>query len=313
MNLRERLNSIVLKKESLIEALRSNLVDFISDLQLKTYDKVFDEIIAQLDIKDGIIQDSSKNLRILNSIDKSITEIKKIYFPELVNMLNNGTQSLELLNNGYFKLLNIGTSRFNAAEKFAQNAMRSKIGIDDGKLIKNGWMNNIINDSSVLNGAKDIVLKSVISQTKFPDAIKNVKDFMVGSEEASGAYEKYLKNSLYDIYQQYDAAYSQGIASSLGLKYFIYSGGLVKDSRDFCREHNGHVYSTKDAEKWGEWTPSKSVNISTFKQKNIYEIPSYINFAGYNPLVDRGGYNCRHQISYISKEMAIELGYEENN
>jgi len=30
-------------------------------------------------------------------------------------------------------------------------------------------------------------------------------------------------------------------------------------------------------------------------------------YPGYDPLVDRGGYNCRHQLSFISDELAFKL------
>jgi hypothetical protein len=43
------------------------------------------------------------------------------------------------------------------------------------------------------------------------------------------------------------------------------------------------------------------------KVKMVSEVPSYMNYPGYDPLVDRGGYNCRHQLGYISEELAYKL------
>jgi hypothetical protein len=34
--------------------------------------------------------------------------------------------------------------------------------------------------------------------------------------------------------------------------------------------------------------------------------PGYMNYPGYDPLVDRGGYNCRHIIGWIPDELAFK-------
>jgi hypothetical protein len=36
-------------------------------------------------------------------------------------------------------------------------------------------------------------------------------------------------------------------------------------------------------------------------------VPSYLGYAGYQPLIDFGGYRCRHGIGWISDELAQDL------
>jgi hypothetical protein len=93
------------------------------------------------------------------------------------------------------------------------------------------------------------------------------------------------------------------------MRYFIYQGGLINDSRDFCAAHNNKVWYYKEAFYWGEWTPSKGEYPSGYeiKQIDIYKVPSYLNYPDYDPLIDRGGYNCRHSLGWISEDMAFVL------
>ena len=47
----------------------------------------------------------------------------------------------------------------------------------------------------------------------------------------------------------YDSAYSTPLAEETGMKYFIYLGGRIQDSRDFCVALDGKVWSRAEAEK----------------------------------------------------------------
>ena len=57
--------------------------------------------------------------------------------------------------------------------------------------------------------------------------------------------------------QQYDAAYNSKLADEFDMNYFVYQGGLIDDSRDFCAAHNNKVWTREEAGGCGvNWTPS---------------------------------------------------------
>jgi hypothetical protein len=84
---------------------------------------------------------------------------------------------------------------------------------------------------------------------------------------------------------------------------------VIKDSRDFCVCHNDKVFSVDEAQEWKTWTPSKGKYPEgyTIQQKDINAVPSYLSYPGYDPLVDAGGYNCRHIMGFISDSLAEKL------
>jgi len=71
----------------------------------------------------------------------------------------------------------------------------------------------------------------------------------------------------------------------MGLNLFLYVGGLIKTSRDFCRERDGKVFSWDEIKTWdnGQLAPA-----------SVY----------------LGGYNCRHHLAPVTDEIARdEFGY----
>jgi hypothetical protein len=141
------------------------------------------------------------------------------------------------------------------------------------------------------------------------DYVKLLKDKITGTENYTGGMERQFQRYAYDLYQQYDAAYNLTLGNEFGFNYFIYQGGLIKDSRDFCAAHNNKVWSVEEMKTWSEWTPSKGEYPAGYevKQADIYAVPSYLGYPGYDPGIDRGGYNCRHALGWIPDEIAFKM------
>ena len=152
--------------------------------------------------------------------------------------------------------------------------------------------------------------QSVTSQVSTKDFIASMNDLITGSGEKHGGIESHLNRYAHDLYMQYDSAYATSLAEETGMKYFVYLGGKIEDSRDFCVAHDNKVWTTEEAKKWSEWTPAKGVYPPDYKikQKDKNAVPSYIaSYDGYQPLVHRGGFNCRHHLGYIMEELAFEM------
>ena len=138
----------------------------------------------------------------------------------------------------------------------------------------------------------------------------SMNDLITGSGEKPGGIESHLNRYAHDLYMQYDSAYATSLAEETGMKYFVYLGGKIEDSRDFCVAHDNKVWTTEEAKKWSEWTPAKGVYPPDYKikQKDKNAVPSYIaSYDGYQPLVHRGGFNCRHHLGYIMEGLAFEM------
>ena len=76
------------------------------------------------------------------------------------------------------------------------------------------------------------------------------------------------------VVMKFDGAYTFGKAKREGLERFQYEGGIVSESREFCRQHVGEIYTEEEIYAiWDDDWQGKEPG---------------------DPFVVRGGYNCRH-------------------
>ncbi len=103
--------------------------------------------------------------------------------------------------------------------------------------------------------------------------------------------QRYLRQYAYDSFNNVFEAGNNLAAQALGLEYFIYEGTVIDTTRPFCAKKAGKVFSTEEAKEW--------VNDADLIDKKTR--------GSYRPLIERGRYNCRHQIRYISDTLAFTL------
>ena len=313
MNLPRRIDDILKDKQRLIDRYRDRLNNSVIKLQSELFEKAVSELIPQLDVKDGIIQDTANNYKVIAQVDKVYDDFNKTVVAEIFPEILKGTEQIAALNNNVF---NIVLSRdlppnFETVLANSKKLMDARLGIDYSlskgpRIVRGSYLYSMLKETGATE-FKQLMLKNVTAQVSTKEFISAIKENIVGGEEKYGSLTRKLRMYTYDLYQQYDAAYNVTLAGELGLKYFIYQGGLIGDSRDFCREHNNHVYSIEEAESWKTWTPRDAVNITEFDQKDLDKVPSYLDYPGYDPLVDRGGYNCRHQLGFITDGLAEKM------
>lgn len=177
-------------------------------------------------------------------------------------------------------------------QKAIRKIINNRLGIDEkGNLIKNGYMSGLLDDSQIRAQIQQFIYKEVMKGVGYEDLRESVKAFIQGDEQKLGVFNRYYRAFSYDVYSQINRYVAWQYAEELGMEYFIYNGGTIETSREFCIERNGNVYSSKEADEW-------------VKDPNLTAIPSK---ETYNWRLEAGGYNCRHSIDYISKEVAYVL------
>ena len=194
---------------------------------------------------------------------------------------------------------------------------REKITIDaDSDIVKN--TRNII--TKALRG-EDLIINVVDEVTKilqnkmnnnigFGDALLSIENRLVQEPILS----RYVSQVARDIMLQYDGAINEDVRIKNDLKYFYYIGGEVEDTRPIC-SHMTEKFGTKAIsvdelqlvldEFCPNGIPNKdkttytTVNgVSKTLQKGSGMIPDTFvaNFA-----VNRGGYNCLHEVRYTRR------------
>jgi hypothetical protein len=310
MNVPKRLKELLDRKQALIDANTDKLNSSIVRLQSKLMDGILDSVILELDVVDGIIQDTPKNYRLIASLDKVFNTFAVEQARVLLPQLSSATVAITDLSNKYFisVVSESVLKRFDKVIEGAKEITDLRFGLKGGKFVRGGILETLFSEFGATE-VKNIMSKAVSGNMDKKEFIKQMRGFVTGTDEKPGISERKWKQFAYDVYQQHDAAYNKKLADEFDMRYFIYQGGLIRDSRDFCAAHNNKVWSKEEAEEWKVWTPNMGEYPAGYevKAKMVSEVPSYMNYPGYEPLVDRGGYNCRHQLGYISDELAYKL------
>lgn len=103
--------------------------------------------------------------------------------------------------------------------------------------------------------------------------------------ETVGKLERYTKLYARDALNQYARNLNQAVTESLGLEWYLYAGGRVDDTRDFCLKRYGKYWHRSEVEEWGKiqsWQGRRPGTNSTTIFQNL------------------GGYNCLHQLIPVS-------------
>ncbi|MEN6568988.1 MAG: hypothetical protein ABFC18_03145 [Rikenellaceae bacterium] len=309
MRLPRRIDEIIRRKESFLESARNKIEKSTIRLQGTLLNDAVSQLIPQLDVKDGIIQDTANNYRLVSEIENIYSSFNNKVASTLLPQINSSIEQIVKLNQTAFQLtLAELPARFEKVIENTRKLIDLKVGLKDGKLIRGGFLKSVlVSDPTEF---KQFLSRAITGQIPVQEFISGIKEKIIGNTTKRGLTDRQFNRFVYDLYHQYDAAYNTKVAEEFGMKYFVYSGNLIDDSRDFCAAHKDKVFHIDETKEWPSWTPAKGQDRGEFpdgwevKAKDIYKVPSYIDYPGYDPLTDRGGFNCRHQIMFISDELA---------
>ena len=109
--------------------------------------------------------------------------------------------------------------------------------------------------------------------------------------------KRYAGQILNDSLRDFDATLNFNKANDAGLTYVKYYGDVIPTTRDICRRMVSGSLNTR------------ANGLFTIEEINeIWSSRSWSGKKSGNPMVVRGGYNCRHQFSYVNPDW-----YEEDD
>lgn len=123
---------------------------------------------------------------------------------------------------------------------------------------------------------KATIMRSVITG--------NVPNFSDLHDDIGGSLVNNLNTELNTALAGFSRTVNLAKAEDLDIDLFLFAGPDDNVTRDFCAEKVGNIYTREEIESWdnGQGLPA-----------DIY----------------LGGYNCRHRLDPVSRELAKELGY----
>ena len=136
------------------------------------------------------------------------------------------------------------------------------------------------------------------------DFVEQVREFMLNTDAGDGKLVRYTKQIVTDSLNQFSANYNATLTDDLGLVWYKYDGSLKDTSRPFCDALIAAKKSCMPYIHVSQLEEIVSGNICG-EQVPIYDktgLPQGM-IAGTNASnfrVNRGGYNCNHQLYPVS-------------
>jgi len=278
------------------------LVTQMSQVQNNVFKEV-EKILSQFEYEGGNLVLSEHNVNLINSIDAQINQA--IYNDTYIESLTEYTSQFrqqQALTNKYFTELNIG---FGSIDPIDTVLTSQKNAI---QLLGDDAYTQIF-----LTPLKEGLNSSVTSGASFTDTLATLRDFTIGNENVDGKIISHVKRVAYDAFAVSDRNYTASVSAQLGIEFYLYFGGEIDDTRDFCAERHGKYYHKKEIEGWGEG-----------KRCCGLEYPKGNTWQGRNSATNKstifslaGGYNCKHSILPVSisevPESVIKRNLENGN
>lgn len=186
--------------------------------------------------------------------------------------------------------------RFREITRQVIGTLNRRLGIDgDGQIQRRGYLEQLFRTDAARDEIKKLISKSVTAGVPMRKLEKAMRVAVRGTDESAGVLEKHIGGFVLDTYNMADAVANEEFGKRLGMRYFIYTGGIIETSRKFCRDRNGRVFSTEEANE--QWPLSPDLP-RTKAEKESKTLTDYV------PLQDRGRWLCRHRLLFIDEAEA---------
>jgi hypothetical protein len=293
----ENLRRYTKVKAELLHKKEMALLKTASSLQQKLLNIVFDEFISKLDIENGYIKNTKANKDRIATLNRLFESFQRTDFAEVAKTMVSDFKEIHAVNVGYYS--EIAAKKVKDVQAKVFDKIKGNLGIEGNKLSAGGFLDSFIKDPKLLNLLKQETLRAItspnITMRQFREGVKKI---IVGNDKVEGGFEKHFKTFATDSYALFDRATNFEFATTLGLRYAVYAGGLIETSRPFCKVRNNKVFTSDEIKKFG--TSRDTYGGYEDKDSGLFQGKPTV----YDPFTQCGGYNCRHTFNYISEGLA---------
>lgn len=278
--------------EAFFLAAQNDLNKKVRRVEASIYRGLIADVVPALKIEEGRIKNTLNNLAKANLIERVFDEVGRDEVNDLVRDYAAYLIEISGKNAEYYYSIGIDRAKVDAIAD-SVGLIRRVIGIcEDGKLLQGGYLYRLATAETVREQVKQYVLTSIASGQSLKQFQSGLKGLVQSTDEVDGVLLSYWNNYAYDQFSRVREINNLHFKDEIGLKYFVYQGGLIRTSRKFCIKKNGKVFSEEEARR--DWPKDP-------------DLIDKAHLSTYNPIIDRGRHNCRHFLMWISNEMAKEL------
>ena len=209
-----------------------------------------------------------------------VQNLKQQYFTQYKDVSNTFTRRLS---EKVYQNTLVG-SEFAVLEKELRQTINGIYASSDDPEIQR--LVNYVNENKFKKSKQAEVDKSIQTlQSKF------------ARDRAGENMKRYAGQILNDSLRDFDATLNFNKSQDAGLTFVKYYGDVIPTTREICRNMISGVYNKR-----------KSGLFTVDEVRKLWASRSWSGKKSGDPLVVRGGYNCRHQWSFVNKDWYDDNG-----
>ena len=242
------------KQEAATNVIEERALKQLDRISKKLIREIEKKVLRQLELDDnGKVKRNTKNRALMARLKKILASVD---FTSIERTFQNGINTVVNSTANYFKAF---VKASDDLEYMRQQAIF--------KLMKQPF------NPAVNKNFRQDILDKISKGIGFKELIKTLPS------PTSAA-----KQLVFDSLHQRERIITKDMGDYIKLSHYLYTGGIIDNSREFCRERNRKVFTKKEVLNWSNLT---------WQGKS----------TPYSPFVDCGGFRCRHRLMPISKEM----------
>lgn len=204
------------------------------------------------------------------------------------------------LNVAYFQTLDV--AGYQALKAPLTEFLTARLGVDaTGAIVPGGYLDLMAGNTQVRQQVLTWAYGQQASGTGLQAYKEGLRQLVTGGDKAADGLVQKMLSEAGDTFAQTDRALQSLSAERLGLQAYLYVGGLIDSSRPFCRVRNGKCFTDFEIALFG--TSKDKYGGYTSKKEGLFSGKS----EPYEPLINAGGYGCRHGFSAVPNSIALGM------
>lgn len=270
----------------------------IPGIQKSIFDDLQEEL-KRLDTSDGKIKTTVSNLKVVTSIKNKL--LRLILTPEYKKEVRDfvaAFNDITKLQNEYW---------LSVEKEFKPSPLLREIKTQAiADTVKSLTASGI--GSTIQEEIAGILRTNITTGGSYADLNDQLRESLVNNK-TDGILLKYTKQITTDAINQYSAQYTQTVSNDLGFEWFAYQGSDIKTTRPFCDAmtdfryfHISEIPDLLAANDLYYMKDGKKTKVPIYEKTGL----PHGMIPGTNPSnfqINRGGYNCGHQIRPVSEAL----------
>lgn len=270
----------------------------LTQLERTLLDNILSDFLKLFQEDRGILRFQGSMLTVNRALDEIFNKFYQNQYLQLVQNMVTDLATVSVLNSNYYGLFTTGKDQTTAIKNQVDDVMKNRIGLTkENKLAAGGFLDSFVQDNTLRDYLKKYTYQAVTGGAPYKDFVRGLGVIVRGAPDQDSMLAKHFKAFAFDTYAQFDASTGNQWRQKLNLRAAIYAGGLIDNSREFCIHKNDQVFTIEEMEAWKD-------DPTLPRTKEERRVGHTIGYIGY---IDRGRWNCRHQVNWISKQLAIRL------